>query len=349
VSVAILLCAHRRGYETRAMITTRSGEGDPTMKQARPLITVWMLASLALAVSFGMRASGGEAASVHQTLPNWTVAAGVYPASAKVAHWLPATNADMQPVFGRFHNSTYDALRRMNDRGYLQIEQWTKTTKSHGKRYNHLLTWSYGISQYSIEADAASAIDDIMPQMAVMPTGGPYGRTVSFTQSGHAYLFMTFGERTIAGEVLCSVKTQDAKTYKSALQRYCRAHVAALMPALSAAAIPTNTPTPTSTFTPTATPTRTPTATATPTNTPTATPTPTATDTPTNTPLATPIPLVYRLPTSTPAPYAYPTDTPVTYYVYPTPVPVYCIPQEGDRDNDDKGLPAASWDHDGCP
>jgi hypothetical protein len=230
-------------------------------------------------------------------------------------------------VFGRFHQSSYGALRRLNDRGYLQIEQWTKTTTSHGKRTGHLLTWSYGISQYATEADALSAINDIMPQMTVMSIGGSYGRSVPLSQGGNAYLYMTFGERTITGEILCSVKTRDAKSYKATLLRYCRAHVTALMPTLSTAAIPTATPTATAT------------ATATQTSTPTNTSLPTSTPTATNT----------IVPTNTPVPTDTPTWTPVPVYYPPPTSGGGCVPQEGDRDNDDKGLPAASWDHDGCP
>jgi hypothetical protein len=45
-----------------------------------------------------------------------------------------------------------------------------------------------------------------------------------------------------------------------------------------------------------------------------------------------------------------PTDPPV-YGPPPSnnPPPQTCVPTEGDNDNDDHGLPAASWDHDGCP
>lgn len=335
--------------------------------RTRLVMTTWIMCAMALVASFGMRPSGGEAATVHQSAPNWVVPSGTFPGAATVKHWAPATNADMQAAFGAFHISTYDTLRRLNDRGYLQMEQWIKTTSSHGKRSKHLLTWSYGISQYATEADAAYAIDDIMLKMNTMPSGGPYGRTVSFSKRGQAYLYMTFGERTLTGEIVCSVKTQDAKAYKATLQRYCRAHVAALMPTLSTAAIPTSTPT----STPTNTPTSTPTATNTPTPTNTSTPTPTATSTATFTPTPTELsqnPYTGNLPSnlcnlppglglgsvcSTPSPVTIgnPTSTPVIYYVYPTPTPApaYCIPQEGDRDNDDNGKPAASWDHDGCP
>jgi hypothetical protein len=163
----------------------------------RTLISFWSLGCLVLAISFAARTSNGEAASAHQAAPNWAVAAPVFPASSKVSHWAPATNAEMQPVFGRFHSSSYDGLHRLNDRGYLQIEQWTKTTTSHGKRSGHLLTWSYGISQYSNEANAASAVNDIIRRMTVMSAGGSYGRTVAFSQAGHAYPYMTFGERTL--------------------------------------------------------------------------------------------------------------------------------------------------------
>jgi hypothetical protein len=67
--------------------------------------------------------------------------------------------------------------------------------------------------------------------------------------------------------------------------------------------------------------------------------TPVSTDTATTTPTV----------TSTPYVSSQSTSTPVAYYGNPAPAPVYCTPREGDGDNDDSGLPAASWDHDGCP
>jgi hypothetical protein len=88
-----------------------------------------------------------------------------------VKQWAPATNAEMQSVFGGFHRSSYDVLRRSTDRGYLQIEQWTRTAKAKGKRSAHVLTWAYGISLYASEADAESAINDMKPLMSAMPAG----------------------------------------------------------------------------------------------------------------------------------------------------------------------------------
>jgi hypothetical protein len=230
----------------------------------------------------------------------------------------------MQGVFGAFHNSTYDALHRINDRGYLQVERWTKTSKSHGKRSNHVLTWSYGISQYLTESDAAMAMNDTSIRLSALPSGGTYGRIASFSQGGRVYLFMTFGERTLAGEVVCSVRARDVKAYKATLQTYCRAHVAALMPILTAAAIPTSTPTATATNTATAPRTASPTTTATDTSTSTSTPEPTATLTltPTSTPTLKPIVIVF--PTSTRVVSIvnnFPDVTPTPILIQLTPIP----------------------------
>jgi hypothetical protein len=276
-------------------------------QRVRLLTLGWSVCSVALVISFGMRSPGGEAAAADQTAPNWAVPSSAFPASSIVQQWAPATNADMQGVLGAFHNSTYDALHRINDRGYLQVERWTKTTKSHGKRSNHVLTWSYGISQYAGESDAVRAMNDLSMQLNAWPTGGTYGQSMSFSQSGRFYLFMTFGERTLTGEIECSVKTGDARAYKATLQRYCRAHVAALMPLLTAAAVPTSTPTATATSTATATLTATATATSTSTNTPEPTATSTLTPTPTSTPTLQPIVIVFPtspgvLPTAHPIP-----------------------------------------------
>jgi hypothetical protein len=249
------------------------------MTHLRAVVALWSVGALVLALSFGAHISIGDAAPMQQAAPNWGLAAPAYPASATVTHWAPATNAEMQTVFGRFHRSSYDALRRLNDRGYLQIERWTKTTTSHGTRARHVLTWSYGISEYGTESDAASAVGDSIRRLQVMPSGGVYGRSVSFSEGGRLYLFLTFGERTLTGEIACSVKSTDAKAYTATLQQYCRAHVTALMPALTAAAIPTSTMTATATNTMTATPTASSTATATDTSTATSTPDPTATQT----------------------------------------------------------------------
>jgi hypothetical protein len=270
-------------------------------QRIRLVTLLWSVCSLVLLVSFDRQPPGGEAATEYQMAPNWAVPSGTFPASATVQQWEPATNADLQGVFGAFHNSTYDALHRINDRGYLQVERWTKTTKGQGKRSNHVLTWSYGISQYAEESDAATAMNDLSMQLNAWPTGGTYGQSISFSQSGRFYLFMTFGERTLTGEIVCSVKARDARAFKATLQRYCRAHVAALMPMLAAAAIPTSTPTATATNTATATLTAVPTATATDTSTSTSTSEPTATLTLTLTPTSTPTlkPIVIVFPTST--------------------------------------------------
>lgn len=112
-------------------------------------------------------------------------------------------------------------------------------------------------------------------------------------------------------------------------------------------ATPTNTPTSTPTATPTATPTPTATATSTPTPTATFTATPTAMPTATPTPTATSTPTVIPelANTSTIAPNPVPVSTPVPVYVPPS----YCVPREGDDDNDDHGKPPGGNDHDGCP
>jgi hypothetical protein len=284
------------------------------IQRIRLLTLLWSACSLVLLVSFDMQSPGGEAATVYQMAPDWAVPSGTFPASATVQQWEPATNADLQGVFGAFHNSTYDTLHRINDRGYLQVERWTKSTKSHGKRSNHVLTWSYGISQYADESEAATAMNDLSMRLNAWPAGGTYGQAISFSNRGRFYLFMTFGERTLTGEIVCSVKARDARAYKPTLQRYCRAHVAALMPTLTAAAIPTATPTATATSTATATLTPLPTATATDTPTSTNTPEPTATLTLTPTPTITPTlkPIVIVFPTSTRV-------VPVYYPPYVTP------------------------------
>ena len=116
--------------------------------------------------------------------------------------------------------------------------------------------------------------------------------------------------RTAVAEVLPTATSTAAPDIDATVE----ARVAAAL-----AAIPTATPTPTTTPTPTPVPTTTPTPTPVPTATPTPTTTPTPTHVPTTTPTPTPVPTA--TPTPTPVPTATPTPTPVPT-VTPTPTPV---------------------------
>ncbi len=298
------------------------------MRKAMVLFVTICLALIAGWVLQPSTATGAHATR-HQKMPHQTI-------------YVPARSAGEN---GRFLQT-----------GFVLKKGLSVTIKATGTAYTTICSPACGTDPNG-NASIICPIICAGPGLFAFSLIGKVGR-------GHL-VFIGTGPRTVSGRGRLALAYNDGNytdnsggytvrlTYRCALGNVACATVRISRPVAGKAftPTPTNTPTSTPTATPTATPTSTPTATA------TSTPTPTATFTATPTVTPSPVPMPTATSTSTPfdtptpvdtvtiAPNPIPVNTPAPVYVQPT----YCIPKEGDDDNDDKGKPPGGNDHDGCP
>lgn len=249
------------------------------------------------------------------------------PSTATGAH---ATRHQKMP-----HQTIYVPARSAgeNDRflqtGFVLKKGLSVTIKATGTAYTAICSPACGTGPNG-NANIICPISCPGPGLVAYSLIGKVGR-------GHV-LFIGSGTRTVYGRGRLAlayndgVYTDNSGGYTVSLIYRCR------LGKVACARVRISRPAAGKAFTPT--PTNTPTAT--PTSTPTSTPTPTPTATSTATPTPTPMPTATYTPTVTPSPT--PTETPIPVYVPPS----YCVPREGDDDNDDHGKPPGGNDKDGC-
>lgn len=172
------------------------------------------------------------------------------------------SNADIQDFFGAMHSSSYRALRRLDDHGWLQIGKFTKTVRRGRTATRHVLTWSYAVSYYPTPAAAARAVADVRAPLEPLPDIGPYGRIAQIVdRAGYAETVSTLGAGTTVVEMFCKLQKKDESAFGQILGEYCTEQRHALAQRLPATAQPTaGTASPVATATRPASPVPTPTA-----------------------------------------------------------------------------------------
>lgn len=305
---------------------SRSGRnGQPSHRGAFAVVFVLMISLYSLTI----RSHAAQGATPAQAAVNWRLGSQDYPAGTKITRAGLASSASMNRLFGSLHDSAYDTLGRVDNRGWAQVGSLTRTTTQHHVRTKHVLTWIYGVSYYPNETQASEAEADVNKGLSPLPGIAPHAGMARFKRGSDTSTFVLLGTAGVVVEMLCTARTKEGAQYRRMLSRYCTRQRDALggllrqatsVPATLAPSAATNTaiPTPVPTTPPTAIPTAPPTSV--PTSIPTNTPVPTATQGPamnptpftfpTNTPTATPQP-----PTNTPVVMPPPTNTPV---VHPT-------------------------------
>ncbi len=239
------------------------------------LVALTLFVFVASGYSIGSLTMSGTATAVGDVTTGWQLGTSFYPAATRLVTSENGSNAEMQRLFGAVHDSSYGTLGRIDGKGWVQSGKLTKTTRRNHKRVKVTLVWTYGVSYYPDDGQAAHARADLNVRLNPLAGDTPSMSMARFSRNGRANTLVLLDAANLTVEMLCTVNKGERQKFGQMVDQYCAMQRTALAHILSVATAPTPTATPTATSVPTAT--KVPTV-------PVATLTPTATTAPTRTP-----------------------------------------------------------------